>query len=217
MELIVISVPVRQSGSLKYCPISNSYSKVGAYASLSYCQCKRQTLQKANSEQQSQMNILTCLLYIDLKGAYWNNLHKQHLQWSNGNEKEHFSSTFCLVNSASQSNYSVWMKNRLWPPSWAQDPNCFKAMAGLACWIEQSLSPLTVFDGGEYFAEQKKESGLSYTLLQWRGPFCQRDCSMAFSPTFQKQDAYWVLKDLVSVPVWILQRQLSNVILSGTI
>lgn len=107
----------------------------------------KDTLQKGNSEQQSQMNVLTlhrCLLYIDIWGPCWNNLHKQHLQWSNGNEKEHFSSTFCLVNSASQSNYSVRTKNRLQPLSWAQDPHCFKAMAGLACWIEESLSPLTV-------------------------------------------------------------------------
>lgn len=69
MELIAILVSVRYSGSLKYCPILNSHSKVGAYASLSYCQCKRQTLYKGNSEPQSQMNILTYLLYIDIQEA----------------------------------------------------------------------------------------------------------------------------------------------------
>lgn len=63
MELIVISVSVRYSGSLKYCPILNSCSKVGAYASLSYSEA----LQKDNSEQESQVDILTCLLYTDIE------------------------------------------------------------------------------------------------------------------------------------------------------
>jgi len=68
MDLIVVSVSIRYSGSLKYCPILNTSSKAGAYVFLSYCQCKRQTLQKGNSEQ-SQMNILKCLLYTDVQRA----------------------------------------------------------------------------------------------------------------------------------------------------
>lgn len=120
--------------------------------------------------------------------------------------------------TASQSNCSIQIKNRLWPPKLGSRSTLLHSNGriGLPDWSDSFFtnSYLRVVN---VLQNKKKELSLSYTLLQWRGPFYQRGCSMAFSPIFQKQNGYWVLKDLVSVPVWILQTQLPNDILSGTI
>lgn len=136
------------------------------------------------------MNFLICLLHADIQRGCWNNLHKQHLQWSNGDEKEHFSSTFCLLTlpvkaitvfqwktgCGLQAGFKLLQSNsRIGSQDWTVSPP-----TGIWWWW--------------IFHRAKERTGLSYTLLQRRGLHCQRDCSMPFSPTFQEQDGYWVRK-----------------------
>lgn len=106
-QLTVISVSVRYSGSPKYCRILNSYSRVSAYASLSYCQWKDKLFRKV-----IQSNKVRWILWqafftqmytepaeiICINGIFSNLLVMR---------RNISPSTFCPVNSARQSNYST--------------------------------------------------------------------------------------------------------------
>lgn len=189
MELIIILVLGTQEPEIlpKFF-FKKKKSKIGAYASLSYCQGKRETLQKgvhSNKVLWTFSRVFSTQIYKEDAEIICTSSISSDLMVMRRNISP------LPFDTGSQSHYSVPMKKEA--VASRLDSNCSKAIAGLACRIEQSL-PWQVFDGGEYFTEQKKEPGLSNALLQQRGLHCQRDCSMPFSPTFQEQDGYWVCK-----------------------